>query len=279
MIYLDTREGGSKSPTVAPALVATLSSHRLRPPVECRFLHAGDFCFTGNGPNGPAAIGIERKRLSSEDFFRSIYSGRLVGEQLPKLIDLYDHCYLIVEGQARVDWETGELEEYRNKTLGWQKIGYRDTNTKAWKPHTGEQLLGMMNTVSTFTPVRIIRTFGVRDTLDVVATLWHWWQTPWTQHRSHRAIYTAQTTVNIGKASSIRRIAAQLNGVGWERSGVVESQFQAVMGPGKSMCKCPQCGYGSGAEEWEKLPGFGKVLSKRVADELAGMQTQNGTGD
>lgn len=257
MIHLDTREGGPNCLETVPRLLATLSSHRLHPPVTATRLHAGDFMFTGLGPTGPCSIGLERKRIP--DFFHSLHSGRLVGEQLPKLIDLYDFCYLVLEGQAKVDWDTGELQERWNGQ--WRPVAGNKRGGKERRQFTGEEMLGAMQTIGVFTPVRVVRTFGVRDTLDVVATLWHWFQTPWERHRSHRAIYTPQTTVSIGRASTVRRVAAQLAGVGWDKSGTVEQRFASVA----AMCEAT-------VEDWGKLPGFGKVLSKQVVEELAGMR-------
>jgi ERCC4-type nuclease len=256
MIHIDRREGGPNQATELSTLSQLFSTHRFHPPTSITTLPAADFYFNGNGPHGPISVGLERKRIP--DFFQSLHSGRLVGEQLPKLIDLYDHCYLVLEGQARVDWATGELEESWGGQ--WRKVG-SNHRAKGRAVYTGEAMLGAMATISTFTPVKVLRTFGQRDTVDVVATMWHWWSKKWTDHKSHRAIYTPQTTVSIGKASTVRRVAAQLKSVGWERSGVVEQRFRSV----EEMTA-------AGPGDWAKLPGFGKVLSERVVRELKGEQ-------
>jgi ERCC4-type nuclease len=262
MIYIDSREGGSNQSVTVPKILSMLSSHRFHPPVNTTILPAADFYFTGSGPEGHHSIGIERKRIP--DLFSSLRSGRLVGEQFPKLIDLYDTPYLIVEGQARVDWNTGELFESRNGDWVTVSKGARKTRGSGSAPvatsYTGQELLGAMNTISLFSPVRVIRTFGLQDTLDVIATLWHWWQKPWDKHSTMKVFYTPQTTVTIGKASFIRRVAKEMTGIGWDRSGTVEEYFTTRKLSARDMAN-------SGPDVWEKLPGFGKVLSKKVTEE------------
>lgn len=270
MIHLDNREGGPNQADTLPKLTAALTSHRLHPQVNTTRLHAGDFYFDGEGPTGPCAIGIERKRIM--DFFNSLHSGRLAGEQIPKLIDTYEHFYIIVEGPIKVDWDTGVVQEMRGGQ--WQALGSGFKNTKDRRhTFTGQELLGAINTLTLFTPARVIRTFSTRDTLDVVATLWSWWQKPWTQHHSHHAMYTHQSGAvsNLGKAGVVRRTAKELTGVGWERSGTVAAHFRhpkdMILPPGfiytKEMTEAM-------TREWARLDGFGPKLSKNVVRELTG---------
>ena len=72
-------------------------------------------------------------------------------------------------------------------------------------------------------------------------------------------IHVPAPYVGVGKASDVRRFAYGLDGVGWERSGAVEGHFktveEAVMAP---------------VEEWQKVPGFGRVLSNKIWHRLRG---------
>lgn len=264
MIHIDNREGGSKQATTIPKMLSLLQSHRFHPPCSVSTLPAADFFFTGHGPitddnsTGTVSIGFERKTIS--DFFSSCNSGRLVAEQLPKLIDLYDYRYLIVEGQAKVDWSSGELLERRNGE--WSpivdKVNFKSRSNLSY---TGERLLGAMNTISTFTPVTLIRTFGLQDTLDVVATLWHWWSKPYDKHSTLKKFHSPnpQTTVLIEKASFNRRVAKELSGVSWEKSAYIEDRFRSV----EAMCQAT-------IKEWAEIPGIGPVLSKRIFNQFKG---------
>jgi ERCC4-type nuclease len=262
VIHIDNREGGSKQDTTVPRMLSLLQSHRFHPPCSVSTLPAGDFFFTGHGPitddntTGTVSIGLERKTIS--DFFNSSNSGRLVAEQLPKLIDLYNYRYLIIEGQAKVDWSSGELMELWNGS--WVPIARKIKNRTV--SYTGEQLLGAMNTIATFTPVTLIRTFGLHDTLDVVATLWHWWSKPYDKHSTLKKFHSpSQTTVLLEKASFVRRVAKELPGVSWEKSGHIESRFKSV----DSMCRAE-------VEDWADIPGIGEVLSNRIYKQLKGVK-------
>lgn len=268
MIYIDNREGGSKQATIVPKMLSRLQSHRFRPPCSISTLPAGDFFFTGHGPitdsnpDGIVSIGIERKTIS--DFFSSTHSGRLVAEQIPKLIDLYEYRYLIIEGMARVDWSSGELMETWNGQ--WvpvsRKIKHREVS------YTGEQLLGAMNTIATFTPITLIRTFNLDDTLDVCATLWHWWSKPYDKHSTMKKFHALnpQTTVTIEKASFLRRVAKELNGVSWEKSAGLESRFPSVA----LMCEAE-------VQDFRDIPGIGQVLSNRIYNQLRGVHNDERT--
>src|SRR5579863_3250555 len=82
-------------------------------------LDAGDLAFCGRGVGGTSVnIGIEFKRLdsSSTDLAQSLRSGRLSGEQLPKLLGergAYDMAWLLVEGIWRTDPKSGLVTAYK----------------------------------------------------------------------------------------------------------------------------------------------------------------------
>jgi len=274
MIYIDSREGGLNQSTTVPKMLSILSSHRYHPPCTTALLPAADFFFSGNGPNSATAtMGFERKSITG--FIQDIHSGRLVAEQLPKLIDTYDYQYIIVEGQTKIDWESGELLEwgYLNGQRSWVPLS-RKTNARKSVTYSGQVLLGAMHTISTFTPVTLIRTFNLHDTLDVIATLWNWWSKPYDQHHTLKKFHTEQTTVLIEKASFLRRVAAQLDKIGWEKSGTISSHFKRVLclydDNSNPDCLCGALTHASTPDQWEKLPGFGPVLSNNVVKQLKG---------
>lgn len=254
MIYVDDRVGSCE-------LLPTLQTHRTLPDCKLKRLLAADLCFSGNGESGPCMVGIERKRV--RDMLNSIRTGRFSGEQLPKLLDLYEYVYLLVEGEWRVNWVTGHLETPWGG--GWSPVRLNKTGDH----FTGLELRSFLNTIAVMTPVKVIYSYDDRDTVDQVVGLHRYFSKAWDKHHGHIALHTTPQQMLLGKASTVRRVAATLNGVGWEKSGVVAERFVSV-----------EAMVGATVKDWMKLPGFGKKLASRVWGELHGEHGGgNGGGD
>jgi ERCC4-type nuclease len=256
MILIDDREGsalpGNQRGTLGTSsedLLRIIQSHRTRPQAKIERLPAGDFCFTGEGPGGPCLIGVEHKSLKG--ILSDIRQGRLSGEQLPKLVSHYEFPFIILEGRFRTNWESGYLEE---------KFGNR------WMPTVlgtsqfyGLELDGYLTTLSLKTNVTILITSSPFHTCESLLSLYHYFSKPWDKHHSHLALHNPAPMATLGKASTVRRVAFCLQGVGWDKSGAMATHFHSVA----SMCEAQP-------KDFSKLPGFGKVLSQRVFDELHG---------
>lgn len=270
-IHVDDREvphthatGPHAGRTVGIDLLPYIQNHREHPTAIHKRLTAGDVCFAGEGPKGPCLIGIERKRV--RDMLSSIRNGRFSGEQLPKLISHYEYVYLILERErTRTNHVTGVLEEIRGRewvplTLGGSESCF-----------LGLELDSFLNTISIQTPVHVISVGDVHDTVETVMTLAHSWSKPWTKHHAHLDLYTPDPAqlITLGKASTVRRMANQLRGVGWEKSGAADGAFERVCcincpeTDPKSMC-------GASKKVWQGLDGFGKVMADRAYRELRG---------
>lgn len=257
MIYVDDRLGST-------GMFSVLHSHRSRPQVISRRLPAADFAFPGEGHRGPCMIGIERKRL--KDMLNSMRSGRFAGEQIPKLRDHYEHVYLIVEGTWRIHWDSGLLEEPYGKE--WQPV------ILGRQPFAALELQSFLTEVMVLAGVHVLvasstaRTYAHRDrqaeeekmTAEMVVGLEHFHQKPFEKRHRYVALHTPPQYALMGKASFCRRVAAELAGVGWERSGVVADRFKSV----EEMVEAQK-------GDWAKLPGFGKVLSERVWNQFHGL--------
>jgi ERCC4-type nuclease len=250
MIYIDDRVGSGE-------LLPTFQSHRTSPPCQLSRLIAGDMCFSGNGITGTCMVGVERKRL--KDMLNSIRSGRFSGEQLPKLVDQYEYSYLIVEGIWRCNWDNGVLEELWGN--GWMPVRL----SKTGNAFVALELQSFLNTITTHTGVYVLYSSSERDTVDQVVGLERYYSKPWDKHHGHLALHTPPQHVLLGKAGTVRRVAAALDGVGWEKSSTVAEYFKSVMAMVDADVK-----------EWMKLPGFGKVLANRVWKELHGEYESNG---
>lgn len=264
-IYVDTREKerphpSNSSRTTGTDMLTLLRSHRSSPHCEPAFLAAGDFCFSGNGPGGPIMIGIERKR--PKDMLNSMRSGRLSGEQLPKLFNHYDYRFLVLEGILRINPHSGILEERWGRQWAPVVIGKQT--------FVGLELYSYLNTLAICTPLRIHLTATPQDTCEYVLSLHHSFSKPWDKHHSHIAIHRPEEYATLGKASTVRRVAFDLHGVGWERSGEIDKHFHSVAE--MTHLHCPhieECQ--TKPKDFAKLDGFGKVLSKRVCDQLHGL--------
>lgn len=255
MIYVDERTGSVE-------LAVTFQHHRSHPAVSIKRLPAADFCFSGNGPDGPCMIGVERKTIYGQtnahtgsqfrDLFSSIRTGRLSGEQLPKLLDHYDFIVIIVEGIFRTDAATGIIQVWvRGK----------------WEPalcgqsvFLASEMYRFLFTLSLQPRVVVVFLSSEKETVEyIVETLQGYFAKPWDKHHAHMGLHTPSLMATIGKASTLRRMAAALKGIGWERSAAVEAHFGTVA----TMVNADP-------KEWMKIEGVGKVLSKRVWDEMHG---------
>jgi ERCC4-type nuclease len=232
-------------------LAPVIAQHRAHPQYMVKRLIAGDLAFSGSGANGSCMVGIERKRL--RDMLSSIQSGRFSGEQLPKLIDQYEYNYLIVEGIWRANWENGYLEEKWGN--GWMPVRLNRTG----QPFVALELQSFLNTIATRTQVHILHSKNEKDTVDQVVGLERYYGKPWDKHHGHIALHTPPQHVLLSKAGTVRRVAATLDGVGWEKSATVAEQFKSV-----------EAMVGATVKDWMRLPGFGKVLASRVWKELRG---------
>lgn len=257
MIWIDDREGGADkgfTRTGSLELKHLFDSHRTRPQSVIRRLPAGDIAFPGEGDKGPCMVGIERKRL--KDLLSSKRTGRLSGEQLPKLIEHYEWPYILVEGEYRTSWRTGNLEEpYAGH---WREVTLGDS------PFLGMELDSFLNELRIrLYPLDIVHTRSPHDTVETCLSIEHFHRKPIGKRHEHLALHVPSPAVTIGKASTVRRVAFTLSGVGWERSGAVEGQFRSVADMVEADPK-----------KWQQLPGFGRVLSQRVWDELHGVHPE-----
>jgi ERCC4-type nuclease len=63
------------------------------------------------------------------------------------------------------------------------------------------------------------------------------------------------------KPSLVRRVATQLEGIGWEKSAAVAAKFSSVL----DMIVATEA-------EWQTIPGIGKGLAARAVRQLLGRE-------
>lgn len=271
MISVDDRIGSIELLPILQTLIPSLCSAQKfhltpdsQPSVTSQRLLCGDICFDGQGPKGLSSIGIERKRLG--DMLNSMRSGRYSGGQLPAMLSFYDHCYLFIEGLYRCG-PTGDLEYLQTRAhplanaLGGGWCPYRLGNQVI----RYTELDHFISTLQSHTPVRVRTSATDYETCAQIISLYTHYQDPWDSHHAHESIHVPQSMVTIGKAGLVRKWAADLSGIGWQRSGAVAAKFRT----GLELAQ-------AGPEEWATIPGIGKTLAHRAFDQIRGLFKDKG---
>lgn len=208
-------------------------------PSQVERLDYGDIAFEGAGGE---LVGIEVKKIG--DAVNSLLSGRLADHQLPGLIELYDHRYLIVEGYYRACPDSGLIQ-------GWRGGSWRDLASGRQRL-TWSALDNWLTSMETLGGLRVRRTVTEAETVRTIQSLYHWWQRE--DHRSLHVFNTAHDAAAVDRPGLCRRVAAQLPLVGWERSAAVARHFRSI----RRMVNAP-------AAEWTEIEGIGKGIAGRVA--------------
>lgn len=238
------RRAGSKD------LYPQLQMARVQP-LELGDLHYGDVSILGNGPEGcPWTVGIEYKKLP--DLAQSIDTGRLAGHQLPGMLECYQDCWLLIEGI----WRTGKYGEVQvPRASGWQSlINGRSGGFSA------KSLYGFILTCQIKLGIKVVQCGASEQTVAWLSAINHWWTgKEYEEHRAHLAFDSSSALTLVSRPSLVRRVAKELPGIGWGRSGAVAKSFHSVV----EMATAAQ-------SEWEDIEGIGKTTAGRVIDALEG---------
>lgn len=237
-ILIDRRVGSSD-------LYPLLQRHGVD--VELANLAYGDLSFLGRGAGDePTPIGIERKRLG--DLVASLMHGRLNGHQLPGMLTAYRFSWIIVEGTYRVD-DAGTLLVPRRG--GWAPLAIGRTRFQA------EGLEQWLLTVALRGGARVMFTRDDEATCRWIGALYKWWtQKTWEQHRGHLALDEAipeHDAMMLVRPNLVQRWAAQLPGIGYEKSAAVRRVF-----PSGLAMACADL------RAWKTIQGIGEGIARRV---------------
>lgn len=248
MILVDPRFGETREKTRSERLEAFLSTLAELGVVATEDrLDSGDFCFVGNGPDGPIKVGIELKTVS--DFITSMLNGHLADQLSRMSADGYRRIYVIVEGFYRAKRPSGLVEVPRG--AGWRvfKAGPRPIFwADVEKFITGLEEAG----------VRVRKTRTTTETARVIGqVLYGFWAKEYDAHKSLDVVY--QTPVFTLKhedevTQRIRRVLLALKaGVGVGRSKAVAEKFRSVIGLVQADAKA-----------WEGIDGIGRTIAGDV---------------
>lgn len=231
-------------------------------PVFEEYLEFGDFAFAGNGHDGDCSVGVERKALG--DFLTCMDDSRFVGHQLPGLLETYHFTFLMIEGVYRPA-EDGFIEQLMPTSK--PNVSYWARLYVGKKSVLYSQVAGHLNTLrlkagAPNAGLAVIQTFDKLHTTYEVAHLYRWFQKPWEEHRSHIGFYDP---VSMFRTSSSfeRRVAMQLDGIGFDRSAAIESKFPGTetMSPMEEMMAATE-------KDWESIPGVGKLSAEKIYRQL-----------
>ena len=259
MIQVDDRVGSVELVPFLQDLAPQLCHSIPTPPIKTSRLLSGDVAFDGVGRDGgKIVVGVERKRLG--DMVNSMRSGRYEGSQLPGMSEYYDRVHLIIEGRYRCNlagdlekWVVGSQSEHHAAESGlWRIFMLKDQVIRYTE-------LDHLICRAQASGVRVRTSGDEQETAAQIISLYTQYQKPFDKQIFNGAIHTPQTMATVGKASLVRRVAATLSGIGWERSGDVALKFGTV----KEMME-------AGPAEWETIRGVGKTLARRAYDQLRG---------
>jgi ERCC4-type nuclease len=177
MILVDDRDGSKD-------LAAPLRRQGL--PVELVRLDFGDIAFEGRGVGGaPVQIGIEFKQL--RELVQALRTQRLQGHQVPGMRPLFDHSYLMIEGELIYD-SSGTLLR-RSALSRLVPLEGQMTVNELLKRVNVLHICGGMNPYWTTSRADSIQT--------LIALYQTWTDTDMDQHKSHLGIYTATSILPI----------------------------------------------------------------------------------
>lgn len=238
MIYIDNRVGSKELHPLFPKGTATLTH-----------LEYADFMFMGHSDGEDILIGVERKRIG--DFINSMCTGRLSGKQLIGMVNSYHYLYLVIEGIFRANPQNGLLETWHSG--GWQE--YRAGK----RLFMARDIWTFMNTLQVVCGLHCYHCPRETDTVQYIMALHHWWHKEYDEHKSHLQLHTGNV-VQLSKASLVRRVAYQIDGIGWsKKSKAIDQHFKSVS---ELVEAVPM--------DFMKLEGIGKKLAGSIHKQLHG---------
>ena len=246
MIWLDYREGSKE-------LLKPLAKIDL--PVEITTLEYGDIAFEGKGPNDTTvSVGVEYKQLG--EFVQSLRTERLTGHQMLGMRDVYDYCWLLVEGEVICDKQGKLLRRVGRKDF--RQMGGSMGISELYKRELGLHLRGGLTPVRTRTQAESVRW--------IEALYRTWTDVAWDDHKSHIGIYRAPSIVPM---SDVQTAIAAWPGVGYKLSRAIDNHFHG------SIARACMAGVGEWADietidKDGKTRRLGHALATKVVNFLHG---------
>ena len=220
----------------------------------------------GNGD--PIRVCVERKHI--QDMVNCILGGRYLHQVRSAHDAGFRYQVLVLEARdIRPGPRTGLLEAlvYRPAGRKVSRLGsfsFRETGRRVWSPVVPEipysRFDQFLTEIQRDLGIIYKRSQSVTETASIVRAIWSNFQKRPEEHNSLQRFYSPPCTLDLlQKPGIVRRVAKELTGVGWDRSGEIARHFRTV----RQMVNATE-------EEWRQIPGIGKKLARSVFRELGG---------
>ena len=248
---------------------------RLGLPVKVKRMEFGDVRWTGCGPSDSlVTVAVERKKVS--DLLACLQDNRFAGKQLPGLLNAYDRVYLLVEGLWRPDPKTCVMQTARGRGQGGdagftrRRFMYADFD-------------GFIQSIRELGRIDVAFTYNERHTCFWLHSRYRWWAKAWSDHKSLRPMFKAlhrkvrepgkddePEAIRMGRASVQRKMVAQIPGVLWDRSRLLEQHFG--VGPATGI----EPVYEARVKDLLQIEGIGPKTAGAIYDALHGAAWRRG---
>ena len=200
-------------------------------------------------------VACERKKIG--DMVSCAQTGRFLQQMIVCHEYQVEYLVLILEGRYRRHPDDGLLE-----VPVWGINPRTMKRAEVWQPVRPTMMFSRFDQYLTELArdvgIIIKHTEDVHGTADVIQALYTNFQTPQNEHQSLKSIYKPpMPTVALIRPSLVRRVACELDGIGWERSKVVAGHFPSI----KAMVDAD-------VKEWASLDGIGKKTAEKVVKAL-----------
>jgi len=198
-------------------------------------------------------IAAERKKVG--DLAQCINDGRFLFQAQGCAEADCDIMLLILEGRYRRNPDDGLLE-----VPVWGVNPRTMRRAEVWQPVRPTMQFARFTSYLWELPflagIYVLHSDDVRGTADLILALYDWFQRP--GHQSLKQMFKPPApTVQLVRPSLVRRVASELPGIGYERSGTVAAHFPSV----RAMCAAEW-------QEWAGLEGIGKKTAQKVVQAL-----------
>lgn len=222
-----------------------------------------DFVWSGNAPDGPALILVERKVIA--DLLTSLRERRLDGFQIGNMLDITPYTYLVIEGSYRANYD-GFVEIATVKPLEANK------ELLIWRvahgSHTWSSVQKQLESIAQLTGTRIIQTRDDQETAQWLAACHDWWQKSWDEHHTGSKLYTPRPTRGRQTASGLWR---------GKQASLTERWLHALPGLDSKALKLapyfPLPEHIVTEHHWDRYDGIGRTGARRIMEAIHGSQT------